>query len=436
MRFPSRERFHRYCIAKRRTYLRQLERRSPRAFYDLWRGELELATGRFDVGKASRDEAAVLALELRWLLLHDLHTLARTVVPDFEPAPPSVVRTLPGALHQVRVARSMLIAGAAGVGKEQLAILLHVLAGRPGALVRLAAEEIGRDGGPPTRQMMPERGTVFIRDLESIGTRGQDELLAFLNREARHRDLLIIVGTCQEPRSLVPQHGIRRDLFVRVSQTEVRLPTPRPGSEDMGYYLGDVVYDLLRVAPERLPDLRTQAETLAATWHEELGRPGPSAQDLFAEALSYAMWLERKDLALAVLRQPWCAQLAAQTLNDNYADLYRQAKRRLGAMASPEPRAVEVDEAPTHAHTHARRPAVERTEAPAPRIVEREGAIPTHLSRDQLLREYYLALMREERGDLRRVAARAGRKIRVVQTELARLQVRFESEGASVATDP
>jgi hypothetical protein len=432
MRFPSRERFHRYCIAKRRTYLRQLERRSPRAFYDLWKGELELATGRFDVGPASRDEAAVLALELRWLLLHDLHQLARTVVPDFEPAPPSVVRTLPGALHQVRVARSMLIAGAAGVGKEQLAILLHVLAGRPGALVRLAAEEIGRDGGPPTRQMMPERGSVFLRDLESIGPRGQDELLAFLNREARHRDLLIIVGTCQEPRSLVPQHGIRRDLFVRVSQTEVRLPTPRPGSEDMGYYLGDVVYDLIRVAPERLPDLRKQAETLAATWHEELGRAGASAQDLFPEALSYAMWLERKDLSLAVLRQPWCAQLAAQTLTDNYAGLYRQAKRRLGTMASSETRETDVDEAPQLV----RRPVAEDVEASVPRLPERDPAVPTHLSRDQLLREYYLALMREERGDLRRVAARAGRKIRVVQTELARLQVRFESESASVATEP
>lgn len=430
MRFPSRERFQRYCIAKRRTYLRQLERRSIRAFYDLWRGEFELATGRFEVGRGSRDEGPVLALGLRWLLLQDLHQLVRNVVPDFAPAPPTVVRTLPGALHQVRVARSMLIAGAAGVGKEQLAILLHVLAGRPGALVRLAAEEIGRDDGPPARQMLPERGTVYIRDLESIGQRGQDELLAFLNREARHRDLLFIVGTSQEPRLLVSQHGIRRDLFVRVSQTEVRLPTPRAGGEELGHYLGDVVFDLLRVPPERLSELRTQAEALAAEWRSELGPTEAAGQDLFAEALSYAMWRERKDLCLAILRQPWCAQLAAQAVPDAYAGLFRLAKRRLGAMPTPEPmEGHDGDEESGRAPE-----AASELRAPPSRAVT-EPRIPTNLSRDQLLREYYLGLMREERGDLRRVAARAGRKLRVLQSELARLDVRLESDSPTIATE-
>jgi len=430
MRFPSRERFRSYCIAKRRTYLRQLERRNPRAFYDLWRGELELATGRFEVGGASRDEITLLAHELRWLLLQDLHQLLRNVVPDVAPVPPSVIRLLPGGLHQVRVARSMLIAGAVGVGKEQLAILLHVLAGRPGALVRLAAGEIGRTGGPPTRQMMPERGSVFIRDLESIGERGQDELLAFLNGEARRRDLLIIVGTCQEPRSLVSQHAIRRDLFVRVSQTEVRLPTPG-GDEDLGYYLGDVVYDLLRIPPERLPELRSQAESLAASWRGEVGTATGSA-DLFSEALSYALWRERKDLCLSILRQPWCAQLATERPADHYAGLYRQVKQRLGASASPEPRAPEAEARPSRKDLGGddlREP---------PRVAETHGPalVATHLTRDQLLREYYLALLREEHGDLRRVAERAGRKVQVVQSELDRLHVRFEDEAPRAATEP
>jgi hypothetical protein len=428
MRFPSRERFRSYCIAKRRTYLRQLERRSPRAFYDLWRGELELATGRFEVGGASPDEVTLLAHELRWLLMQDLHQLVRNVVPDVAPAPPSVVRVLPGALHQVRVARSMLIAGAAGVGKEQLAILLHVLAGRPGALVRLAAAEIGLAGGPPTRQMMPERGSVFIRDLESIGEGGQDELLAFLNGEARRRDLLIIVGTCQEPRSLVSQHGIRRDLFVRVSQTEVRLPPPARG-EDVGHYLGDVVYDLLRIPPERLPDLRAQAEGLAASWRAELSAAAAPA-DLFSEALSYAMWRERKELCLSILRQPWCAQLAAGGAPDHYAGIYRQAKQRLSAKAEAEPAAPVAKPSQAMAAGEA-----ERREGPIASAPRGQTLIGTHLTRDQLLREYYLALLREEGGNLRRVAARAGRKLRVVHSELMRLGVRIEGESASAATE-
>ena len=146
MKFPSEERFLQYCVSKRRTYLRQLfERRNPRGFYDLWLGEFVVAATRFEVAGIARTDARRLGRELRWLLLQDLHRVVRNVVPEFAPAPPAVFAHLAGAMHQARVARSMLIAGEAGVGKEELAILLHVLSGRPGALVRVAAAELGRD---------------------------------------------------------------------------------------------------------------------------------------------------------------------------------------------------------------------------------------------------------------------------------------------------
>ena len=50
--------------------------------------------------------------------------------------------------------------------------------------------------------------------------------------------------------------------------------------------------------------------------------------------------------------------------------------------------------------------------------------MPTSMRRDDLLRAYYEALLDEESGDLRRVAARAGRKLRVLQAEFERLGVR------------
>jgi hypothetical protein len=314
MRFPSEQRFLKYCVSKRRTYLKQLfERRNVRGFFDLWQAELRLSQSRFEVDALSGEQTAKLGAQMRWLLVQDLHQVVRMVVPDFPPAPPSVLAALQGALHQVRVSRSMLIAGEIGVGKEQLAILLHVLAGRPGALVRLASAELGRSGSSATRQLMPERGTVFIGQLEQIQENAQEELLAFLNGEARRRDLLFIVATSAEPRELIGKHGVRRDLFVRVSQTEVRLPPLRARPRDVESFVGDVLYDLLRVPAERLPELRTEARALAEQWRDELPGGDKEGYDYFSESLSFVMWRERKELASQALEEPWCAKLARQS---------------------------------------------------------------------------------------------------------------------------
>ncbi|HEY8516847.1 MAG TPA: hypothetical protein VIS07_15165 [Candidatus Binatia bacterium] len=426
MRFPSEQRFLKYCVSKRRTYLKQLfERRHARGFFDLWHAELRLSESRFEIDGLSSEQTTHLGSQMRWLLLQDLHQVVRMVVPDFPPAPPSVLAALPGALHQVRVSRSMLIAGEEGVGKEQLAILLHVLAGRPGALVRLASAELGHAGSSPTRQLMPERGTVFIGQLEQIRESAQEELLSFLNGEARRRDLLFIVATSAEPRELTNKHGVRRDLLVRVSQTEVRLPPLRSRPRDAEMFIGDVLYDLLRVPAERLPELRTEARELAETWRSELVDPDKEGYDYFAEALSFVMWRERKALASEMLAQPWCRELARQSFPGNYAEL----RERVAAHFDRDDERSGLRSVDTYGASQAServRTEPARTPAePAPRAAER--TVPTNLSRDQLLREYYIALLREERGDLRRVALRAGRRLRSLHAELARLDIRPNS---------
>lgn len=428
MRFPSEQRFLKYCVSKRRTYLKQLfERRQVRGFFDLWQAELRLSQSRFEVDGLSSQQTAKLGAQLRWLLLQDLHQVVRMVVPDFPPAPPSVLAALPGALHQVRVSRSMLIAGESGVGKEQLAILLHVLAGRPGALVRLASAELGRAGSSPTRQLMPERGTVFIGQLEQIQEDAQEELLSFLNGDARRRDLLFIVATSAEPRELIGKHGVRRDLFVRVSQTEVRLPTLSARPREISSFIGDVLYDLLRVPAERLPGLRTEARELAESWRGEHLDPDKEAYDYFSEALSFVMWRVRKELATVALDEPWCARAERQSYAGNFAELREHLARTFdrGDDRSDERvvlRAVDSYVAPHVAErTH---PEPDRTAAHATSTRGDEILVPTGLSRDQLLRQYYIALLREERGDLRRVAIRAGRRLRSLHAELARLDVR------------
>jgi len=57
-------------------------------------------------------------------------------------------------------------------------------------------------------------------------------------------------------------------------------------------------------------------------------------------------------------------------------------------------------------------------------------AVPTSIERDALLRLYYVALLEEEGGDLRRVATRAGRRVRPLAEELARLGVRVPRSAA------
>lgn len=422
MKFPSEERFLQYCVSKRRTYLRQLfERRNPRGFYDLWQGELVVAGTRFEVGGVSRAHARQLGRELRWLLLQDLHRVVRNVVPEFTPAPPSVFSRLPGAMHQVRVARSMLIAGEAGVGKEELAILLHVLSGRPGALVRVAAAELGREGGTPTRQLMPERGSVFISEVEKLEPRAQEELLAFLNGEARRRDLLFFAGTQVEPRELVGRHGIRRDLFVRVSQTEVRLPSLTDQAESAPEFIADVVYDLVRIPPEELAILREQAEALAADWQRGRSIPVPAGYDFVSEAFSYVLWDARRTRATALLSPELDEQIRSSSISQNYRGLRDGVARSLETLEEKRASARTPEGSPDRSVRETGRHASH----------EVSHTVPTHLDLDALLREYYRALLVEENDVLDRVARRADRSIDFVRDELLRLGLRTAAGAAT-----
>ncbi|MEO2169797.1 MAG: hypothetical protein ABGY42_17080, partial [bacterium] len=280
-------------MAKRRTYLRQLAgRANPGRFFDLWRGEFDLTVKRFQIGGLKERDLAESARGLRWLLLSDLYTQARRFVPDLMPAPTTVLENLTGGLHQVRRAGSMLITGEEGAGKEQLAILLHVLAGRPGALVRIPARELGREDRPSAGQLMPERGSVFLQDLEDIAPTAQEELLTFLRGEARRRDLLFFAATRVRPWDLAGL-GIRRELVTRVSQTEIRLPRISTRSADIEALVADVVFDQTRVHSGRMTALRAEAERLAADWRSDRGIPAPQDYDFVSEALSYVLWREK-----------------------------------------------------------------------------------------------------------------------------------------------
>jgi DNA-binding NtrC family response regulator len=229
---------------------------------------------------------------------------------------------------------------------------------------------------------------------------------------------------------LVAVHGVRRDLFVRVSQTEVRLPPLRERLGDARRVVADVLYDLVRVAPERLPELRGEARRRAEEWRRELGTPLAPAYDLFAEALSYVMWRERKNLAAAAQSRVWRDHLTTDLGPGNFRALRERVAAMFDDFAGAAPLAtVGLRDRVFEPRSEASRPAAGAEQVP--RVAQSGAArLPTNLSRDDLLRWYYQSLLSEERGDLRRVAARAGRRMRSLHAELARLGVRLSNLAA------
>jgi hypothetical protein len=400
MRFHNPERFEKYCIAKRRTYLRQLAGRpNPRRFFDLWRGEFELASNRFQIGGVAESATGEIARSLRWLLLSDLYSFTRRSIPDLPPAPQTVLENLTGGLHQIRRARSMLITGEDGAGKEQLACLLHALSGRPGALVRIPAAELGRNPKASAKQLLPERGSVFLRDIEDMTPEAQDELLAFLNGAARRRDLLFFASTQARSWDLASIHGVRRELLIRFSQTEIRLPGINTRQGDLVRLAEDVAYDTVRLESPRVADLRLEAERLATEWQSDRGIPAPQDYDFVSESLSYVLWREKSSIAGRALE-------ALPTISVPDEGSFRAVARQARIF-------LDDSKARTGGRPRPLKPILSAEAGST------ERRFSTAWTRRELLRAYYRALLDEEAGDVARVAARAGRKITEITRELS-----------------
>ena len=293
----------------------------------------------------------------------------------------------------------MLITGEDGAGKEQLACLLHALSGRPGALVRIPAAELGRNPKASAKQLLPERGSVFLRDIEDMTPEAQDELLAFLNGAARRRDLLFFASTQARSWDLASIHGVRRELLIRFSQTEIRLPGIDTRQGDLVRLAEDVAYDTVRLESPRVADLRLEAERLATEWQSDRGIPAPQDYDFVSESLSYVLWREKSSIAGRALEA-----LPTISVPDegSFRAVARQARTFLddskastGGLPSPLKPILSAEAGST------------------------ERRFSTAWTRRELLRAYYRALLDEEAGDVARVAARAGRKITEITRELS-----------------
>ena len=157
---------------------------------------------------------------------------------------------------------SVLIQGKAGTGKQMVALMLHELSKRkdkpfikmncgvPPALIE--SELFGYERGSFTgtfrsklgRLRLANGGTIFLEKIESLSLYMQKRLLGFLEdrmvtssdgTRAVKVDVRIVSATNGNLMDQVRANTFREDLFYRLNEFEIHMPSLRERSDDISY---------------------------------------------------------------------------------------------------------------------------------------------------------------------------------------------------------
>jgi DNA-binding NtrC family response regulator len=165
-------------------------------------------------------------------------------------------------------ARTLLLTGASGAGKEMLAEVFHRYSGRSGAFVAvncamfskelLRSELFGAEPGSFTgasRRIVgaverAQGGTLFLDEIGEIPSEVQPMLLRFLDRrefeqlgqygKPRRADVRVVAATNRDLRDAARAGTFRADLWFRLSVHVVEVPPLRARWEDIDSYLRSV----------------------------------------------------------------------------------------------------------------------------------------------------------------------------------------------------
>ena len=147
---------------------------------------------------------------------------------------------------------SVLIQGKTGTGKGLVALMLHQLSKRkdkpfikmgcgtmPPTLIE--GELFGKKGSPG-RLGLAQGGTIFLDDIASLSLDMQKRLLGFFEeRDAPHRvrsvkpDVRVVSATTVDLMDQVLRNQFRRDLFYRLNEFEIDLPSLTERPDDISY---------------------------------------------------------------------------------------------------------------------------------------------------------------------------------------------------------
>ncbi len=161
-------------------------------------------------------------------------------------------------------ARSVLILGETGTGKERVAAEIHQQSGRSGPYVKFSCAELSRElahsqlfghergaftgAGASQRGLFAaaDRGTLFLDEVGELDLELQAKLLRVLQEgeirplgstNAVRVDVRVVAATNRELSNDVEHGAFRRDLYARLSFFEVRLPALRARREDLFWWL-------------------------------------------------------------------------------------------------------------------------------------------------------------------------------------------------------
>ena len=190
-------------------------------------------------------------------------------------------------------ARTVLIQGETGTGKELLARAIHRASGRPGPLVCVNIAGIddtmfsdtlfGHTRGAFTGALearkgllvQADSGTILLDEIGDLLPASQVKLLRLLESSEffplgsdlpRRTAARFIVSTHQNLATLVKEGRFRRDLYYRINAYELRIPPLRERREDIAPILEGFIESAAREAGIRPPRYPVQLPILLGTY--------------------------------------------------------------------------------------------------------------------------------------------------------------------------
>lgn len=148
---------------------------------------------------------------------------------------------------------SVVIQGKTGTGKGLVALMLHELSKRKdkpfikmdcGAVppTLIESELFGYKKGSPGRLRLAHGGTIFLDDIANLSQDMQTRLLAFFEeRDAPHRvrsvklDVRVVSATTVDLMDQIQSNQFREDLFYRLNEFEIHLPSLTDQPDDIFY---------------------------------------------------------------------------------------------------------------------------------------------------------------------------------------------------------